>query len=348
MPVNAVTWLAFTPRDTVLVRDGRSFNAGADAMAETVYPWPSTIAGAVGKSYGAEPDEVRGPVLAQSAATGWQPYFPVPADLVRTETDAGTVWRLRPQPADRVVTDLGGGLQWLCPPANADRVVPLEGWLRGDKLTEYLQGGLVAGRYGVSARELRLAEQPLVPEQRVGLARSASRAAMTGYLYQMTHLRPHDGWVLLAECTLKAGWTQTSASPVQLGGRGRQADVAAIEGVAWPQRPEVFPDGKVLVYVATPAIWPDGWRLPVPEQAQLISAAVSRAQPVAMATPGRVFATRTLRWAVPAGSVYLLRFGNGEEAVRWAADHHATAYGLEKKDRIRTAGFGVVLTGVWS
>ena len=54
-----LTWLALTPRDTVFVRDGRSFDAAADATAVTVRPWPSTVAGAVG----AAPDHLLGQAL---------------------------------------------------------------------------------------------------------------------------------------------------------------------------------------------------------------------------------------------------------------------------------------------
>ena len=80
--MTASSWLSFTPRDTVVIRDGRSFDAAADATAQTVWPTPATIAGAVGAAYRAEPREVRGPVLARLAGE-WEPYFPVPADLVR-------------------------------------------------------------------------------------------------------------------------------------------------------------------------------------------------------------------------------------------------------------------------
>lgn len=364
MSGGAVTWVAFTPRDTVLVRDGRSFDAGADAIAETVSPWPSTIAGAVGAAYGAEPAEVRGPVLARWSAGGWQPHFPVPADLVRLESAPDRVCRLRPARAGGgVVTDLGDDLEWLMPPEGAGRTGPLAGWLPGGVLTGYLDGRIAPGPHGGQVPDLRVAgldpalaghgdggnaDGILVPERRVGLARTAGRTAMTGYLYQMTHLRLPDGWALLAACTLGAGWRQPLTGPVRFGGRGRQADVEPAAGVAWPQRPSRFPGGRLLAYVATPAIWPAGWRIPVPPGAGLVAAAVGKPQAVAMASPGKVAGTRVLRWAVPAGSVYLLRFDSENAAERWADDWHGRAYGRREDDRLRTAGFGVVLTGVWS
>ena len=60
--MSGTSWLAFKPRDTVFVRDGRSFNAAVDALAETVRPGPTTIAGAVGEAF--NPAEVRGPAFS--------------------------------------------------------------------------------------------------------------------------------------------------------------------------------------------------------------------------------------------------------------------------------------------
>jgi len=76
----STSWLAFTPRDTVFVRDGRSFDAASDALAQTVRPGPTTIAGAVGRALGKNldavrknPYEVRGPVLAREGRREWEP-----------------------------------------------------------------------------------------------------------------------------------------------------------------------------------------------------------------------------------------------------------------------------------
>ena len=88
------SWLAFTPRDTVFVRDGRSFDAAADATGESVRPGPTTIAGAVGAAFGTNPAEVRGPVLARRDGDTWEPYFQVPADLVVTADGPGRVRRM--------------------------------------------------------------------------------------------------------------------------------------------------------------------------------------------------------------------------------------------------------------
>ncbi len=354
-------WLALVPRDTVLIRDGRSFDAAADTTALTVRPWPSTVAGAVAAAFGAEPgatpdtapgtvpDEVRGPVLGHSAGEEWEPYFPVPADLVQeAEGDKPYALRLRSAAAD-VQTDLDeAGLRWLMPPSGTRKVKPLSGWMPGRRLTEYLAGDFPPGDQGIPASDLGLAD-PLWPELRVGLAREPSRQARTGFLYQATHWRLEEEWGFLAGCVLGDGWDRTAAGPVQFGGRGRMADVEAAGKMSWPGMPDEFPGGRVLVYLATPALWPDGWRIPVPpDDARLAGAATGEPEPVATITPGRNWqATRALRWAVPAGSVYLLEFDDEARARKWAAANHGTAYGRDAGDPLRTAGFGVVLTGVW-
>jgi CRISPR type III-B/RAMP module-associated protein Cmr3 len=355
-------WLAFTPRDTVIVRDGRSFDAGADDSAESVRPWPSTVAGAVRTAYGgdrgAEPGTVRGPVLARRFETGWEPYFPMPADIAAEDGETpGWACLLRPDPELRdVVTDLEGVVGLLSAP-NGAAVQPLPGWLPGASMSAYLRGEFPAGGFDPEELGGRL-DDPLVPERRVGLARTRGRTAMDGFLYQATHLRPRDGWGFLAQCVRPAGWARRARGPVQLGGRGRLADVSVASGVAWPECPEAYPGGRVLVYVATPALWPGGWLPPVPG-ARLAGAAVPAPQPVAVASPyiaardGRsLLETVTLRWAVPAGAVYLLSFDDERSAAGWAHEHHGRALGpalgaTDEEDRVRTAGFGVVLTGIW-
>jgi hypothetical protein len=361
--VSTTQWVAFEPRDTVLVRDGRQFDAGLDATAEPTLPGPSTVAGAVYAAYGGrepEPTAVRGPLFAQQSPVGWTTYLPVPRDVVVPPYGAEVLQRLRPRPAGATVTDLSGDcVQWLVGEGDT-----LSGWVSGQTLSDYLTGqlfqpygeALVADRDRVAVRgEL---EPLLVAEARVGLARDRQRMVRDGMLYQVTHLRAADGAALLVQCVLPDGWDRSPQGPTPLGGRGRLADVHVVKGVDWPPGPQVFPDGRVLVYVATPAIWRTGWKIPLPDDTDLVAAAVDAPQPIATASPRRgMAATRALRWAVPAGSVYLLAFRGkpgqaADRAARWARDVHGKQYGMDHgrapDDKLITAGFGVVLTGVWS
>jgi len=139
-----VTWLVLTPRDAIHIGDGRQFTAGDGTTAETVHPWPSTIAGAVGAAYGMEPLDVRGPVLALQDGDAWEPYLPVPADLAWSGP-GDTVIRLSPGPSGEVATDLGDGLTLLRPTAGDVSARPLRGLLPAAVMTDYLDGTLVGG-----------------------------------------------------------------------------------------------------------------------------------------------------------------------------------------------------------
>jgi CRISPR type III-B/RAMP module-associated protein Cmr3 len=344
-------WLAFTPRDTVFVRDGRSFNAAADTSAATVRPWPTTIAGAVGAAFSKNPAEVRGPVLAHRTRTRWEPYFPVPADLV-VEEGSERVYRLRPQQPDTESrTDLDMP-RWLIPPPDTGKVEPFSdsysGYLMpGSLLAQYLAGALP--KPDTTVQDLRLV-QPLAPETRVGLARDG-RIARSGFLYQARHLRLEDDWAFLAEITEVGEKQPLDAKHVSFGGRGRLADVGEADA-SWPDHGVSKIGKQVLVYLATPAVWPEGWRLPVPEGARLITAATGKPEPATTLTPGRAWKeTRTLRWAVPAGSVYLLEFTDDAAGEAWVGQWQGRALqraAAQDEDLVRTAGFGVALMGVWS
>ncbi|OLT23346.1 hypothetical protein BJF79_14480 [Actinomadura sp. CNU-125] len=57
--------------------------------------------------------------------------------------------------------------------------------------------------------------------------------------------------------------------------------------------------------------------------------------------------TVALRWAVPAGAVYLLRFVDPARAAAWARERHARPWGPPAATRLDTAGFGIALIGTW-
>jgi CRISPR-associated protein Cmr3 len=354
--VTAEQWLAFMPRDTVFVRDGRAFDAAANTTAQAVMPGPSTIAGAVGAALGMEPREVRGPVLGWHIGEEWETYFPAPADLVvRAGVPRPTVHRLVLSET-RGQTDMDGryaglargGPRWLMPPEDIERVDPLHGWLPGNRLASYLAGDLPSPG-GTPRATLSVEEEPLAAEPRVGLARDDERRVRTGYLYQTAHLRPKENWGFLAQCVFADEAEYQLGGPVPLGGRGRLADAEPALQAAWPAHPDGKVGRRVLVYLATPALWRTGWRIPVEPDAELIAAAAGEPEPVATVTPGPGWEkSRVLRWAVPAGSVYLLKFGSDEQGAAWARKVHGTAYaGPDDDERLRTAGFGVVLTGAW-
>ncbi|MFV2194984.1 type III-B CRISPR module-associated Cmr3 family protein [Nocardiopsis sp. LOL_012] len=370
-------WLLLRPHDTVQVRDGRSFDAGTGGSAQTVRPWPSTVAGALASrdgGLGGEPESVRGPVLARrrgSQGREWEPYFPVPADLVHPPR--GDVRRMSAleraedgtrSDLDEEAADHGARLRTFAVPDGVDDPETLSGWMSGRALQDYLHGTLVAPGGRVARRRLRLApEEPFEPETRVGLALDrATRTARQGALYQATHLRLRERWAFAAHVTPHPDRHRPldeATGPVRFGGMARLADIEPAPGMDWPERPLSFPNGRLLVYAATPAVWPGGWYPPIRSSgAALVAARVEEPLAVATASPSRNWAefqnSRSLYYAVPPGAVYLLKFPNADDAERWADQYHGRALPLQERVRrnreisLATAGFGVILTGVWS
>ncbi|WP_431887559.1 type III-B CRISPR module-associated Cmr3 family protein [Nocardiopsis alba] len=366
-------WVTLDPHDTVQVRDGRAFAAGAGGVAHSVRPWPSTVAGALAAALGGEPESLRGPFIAHRDGMEWSPYFPAPLDLV-TEPDAVDVWRLRHprvggggavhedggEDDARIRTDLqASGHPDLVPlslPEGVEEADPLGGLVPGGALESYLHGTLVEAGDVASQDEWDRVAEPVTAESRIGVALDPeSRTVKSGLLYRTTHLRLEEDWAFAVHLTPRPGRhrsVEEVSDPVRFGGLSRLADIASAQVVGWPDPPEDFPDGKVLLYVATPAVWHTGWVPPLPEGARLVSAVIGDSLPVATASPVRDHKnfqrTRTMAWAVPPGSIYLLQFLDPDDAVTWAHSQHGLALGPPARSRWDTAGFGVVLTGVWS
>ncbi|MCM3925951.1 hypothetical protein ND748_30320, partial [Frankia sp. AiPs1] len=242
-------WAVLEPLDTLVVRDGRLFQAGASSMARTTEPSPATIGGAVGQALGGQPGQVHGPLLvrrreqADGAPGRWEPMFPVPSDVVSLpatqasapETQASapvsqasapeavTLSVLRPgEPASPTepYTDLPAELALI----EGDGL-PTGGWWDADTLASYLTDR--------PATPAPAAEwTPWTQENRVGLARDPiARTALDGMLYSLPHLRLTDGVGLAAYCQdlppgcLSRAEPGRPAGTVRLGGEGRRAEV---------------------------------------------------------------------------------------------------------------------------
>jgi CRISPR-associated protein Cmr3 len=269
--------------------------------------------------------------------------FRSPSDLVE-DAAAGTVERLRVgnNATGRVRTDLAGVAEF--PTGQGER---LDCWLDADQLHRYLDGGAEE----VCAELTEERPQPqLVTERRVGLARTPDRTVAPGFLYAAEFWRPAvDGIGFACRVEPGGGPTGLARPVVRLGGEGRHAQVRLHEPdvVSLPLPPGEFEDGRLLLYLATPAIFPDGWRPPV-EPRFLVAACVEGPEAVVGFDGSDADGRPTgwaLRWAVSAGSVYYLRFPPGE-AERFTEHVHGRC--LEQATpRLRTAGFGMCLVGRW-
>lgn len=336
------TWLAVTPLDTIMVRDGRPFQMGASGSAKSVPPAPNTLGGVVGAALGRKvAHHIVGPVIDTQDGL----MFPAPQDIVR---DGSTVRRLKVTARDATaVSDLDFDDRQRLSHHLVGEGDPVPDWLSHPGLTDWLTGDLPGGQ---DVPEPPLWADPAwVPETRLGLARHWSGpligTAASGLLYTMTQLRPREGTRFLVGCVDDAP-LKIRENVVPLGGRGRLAEVAVVTEAVLPGHPEDFPHGRLAVYLATPALLEDRWWCP--PEAELSAVAVAGPQPVASAAPGPDFAgSRLLRWAVPAGSVFFLTFESAGKAKAWALRHHGGLLPDQSPLPIVTAGFGTCLTGRW-
>ncbi|MEU4827761.1 type III-B CRISPR module-associated Cmr3 family protein [Actinomadura sp. NPDC023710] len=353
-----VRWVVLEPLDTVIVRDGRAFDAGAQSQSRTVTPTPTTMAGAIGAAYGAAPgaarsasgsdargrtlpSHVQGPFTVCRAGDGWEGRWPVPADAVAVYGGIERLSLVDPGDAEH---DLSGEVELLLDDGGQDSE-PVTGWWDEQALTEYLHGGTVAQP---------LPDEPWCTERRVGLAREDDRTAKDSMLYAAEHLRFARDHGLAARCL--GGPDHSLAGMVNFGGRGKRAQVHEVPDLTVPEPPGGFDGGRLLLYLATPAIFPGGgWR---PDLARwpgttLVAAAVGRPQVVTTATPRRSDGSvgdGLLMWAVPAGSVYYLRFpseaaaADAAESLRYEPLDQQLING---RNWLSTAGFGLAFTGRW-
>lgn len=335
------TWLAVTPLDTIMVRDGRPFDAGAASSARSVPPAPNTLGGVVRAALGRDvPHHIIGPVIG----TDQGPVFPAPQDVVR---DGQTVRRLRVAERDTsAASDLDFDDRQRLRHHLIGHGDPVPEWISLPGLADWLTGAMAAGQ---DLTDPPLRADPWVPENRLGLARhwSGPRAgtAEPGLLYAMTQLRPHEGTRFLVGCADDKP-IEIRENLVPLGGRGRLAEVTTVTGQILPERPVDFPGGRLAVYLATPALLDA--RLWNPPEAELSAVAIRGPQPVASASPRTGFhGTRLLAWAVPAGSVFFLTFGTPIQAKEWAQRHHGGLLPGQTEQPIVNAGFGTCLIGRW-
>ena len=287
----------------------------------------------------------------------WDAYFPGPADLVQTSDGRRpgcTGWSRAEIDGQ---TDLDAGLA-ARPAGQVGQLAGLSARrTRGGEPLPACPGRTLAPTWRERSPPVTVRRWPGRMARMTRSSRSGgwgSRAtgprARTGFLYQATHLRPEDNWAFLAE---------RASPPTRRPGRSARCSsvaggawpTSATASLTWPQHQAATVGGRwrVLVYLATPALWPGGWRIPSgrrPAGRGGERRAGARRDPNARPRLGR---RRALRWAVPAGSVYLLEFddASGRRGVG-AGDGMGRRTGAIEGSGLRTAGFGVVLTGAWT
>jgi CRISPR-associated protein (Cas_Cmr3) len=376
-------WVLLHPLDVVTFRDGRPFTTGVTATGRTSLPRPSSLGGAIGQALGSNPARIIGPVLVHTGGPVPRVLLPAPADLV-LDRDRGLA-RLHPQDRQTGAARADSGAVTAGDPAAEELPAGVRSDLpdepgcpaelvagRGDPLTINLDADLIERYLAADVTDVleELAagapEPELIREVRLGIARHArsagdgtGRTTIAGFLYQAEFWRPAteivagpDGAATGVGFGCRVVFDGPVPVPrsgmVRLGGEGRQASVTVLSGGDGAPRlpgPQDVSEGRVLLYLATPAVFPGGWRPPLPDGCALVAACTSGPE-VISGIDGTTGRGRPLRWAVGAGSVYYLRFGDPAAASRYAADVHGEC--LEQAEEwMRTVGFGMCLVGRW-
>lgn len=360
------------PSDVWLFRDGRPFAPNERGRAVSLFPpTQRTMQGAIRSARIAQsgasfidqstwppdvgtPDKfgslkIRGPLIGKRKNNGeLQRFFPLAADLTQLQDG----WHVLSPRADDMKTQWpkNAKLLPLLPPRGSEPVKFEGGWMCEDALLAYLKGN-ACGVHVHRNKEL------YVPEPRFGVQiDSHPKRPSEGMLYQVEFIRSEDGVGLLLEVK---GLSLASSGLLQLGGEARAGRYDTVTmGVDLP------PDGRISdtdnplrfkLYLATRALFEQGW-LPKDIDAQtmkgnwcgisltLVSAAIGKPQSIGGRDISRRDQQRSMRRAVPAGSVYFF------ETEARAGDVFEAFDGKCVSDREMDAqiGFGLSYVGGWN
>ncbi len=365
MPVKLVH---LRPREALMFRDSRPFDAGLQVSARSQLPEPGTLFGAVRTAllqqvcadlgaYGqgrrcraceGRPD-CPAVSLAGPAGSAGTPDHPGSLRCLGgvVADEAGTLFVPRPQLLVEVEEGLAiraprrWGGAWNAGVAEAAMPGPA---MREGRLPEWVRVEDLAALLGGRMPELALPGWatdggPALLEPRVGLARTDKGVAMDGYLYRAEFRRYRSGIgpAAVVEAPDGCGWSPT----VHLGGRGRTADVVVAD-LDWPpiERPAAAP-GRYAVAIVTPGWFEAGWHPRLPYGVTVAAAAVAAQEPsqgwdLVRGKP------RPMRWVCPAGSVWWL-----DAATRQAAEHVVGWHGRPLCEDRPHAGYGLAFVGRW-
>lgn len=372
------------PRDPILVRDARPFQAGSRARS-LPFPFPSTIAGAVRTRLGQETTglfdgssihellkhQVRGPFLCEldEQERIREFFFPAPADAVLFEGPSGKALRrqVRPVriPQGGVVDQTECGLVGITPVEVGKPIkLPPRYWS-----WEEMRSWLLAASDRCEVEPERLGCQGPARETRTHVSiREDTGTAEEGRLFQTEGLRFSLAGVGQADQALLS-LSRRLALAVATKSVDRLHGVASLGGErrvsVWrsvreelPRLPEelvkaVIGSRAFRLVLTTPAFFVEGWK---PRallngefgmELELLGAAVGRPEVVA----GWDLAgqrARPSRRLAGSGSVYFLRCTGapGPDAIR----NFLQALWLQSvsdREQDRLDGFGVALIGNW-
>ncbi len=380
------------PFDPLFFRDGKPFTMGDEAVAGSVFPpLPSTIYGALRSAYishngGLErftgggmreqigtPDEpgafaVKGFFLHRTGES----LFPAPLDMCREKIpedlgDGEKLHMLTPVQRDQIPCTLPAGMEtelMLYPPPGL-QVKDCAGYFISQaSMDEYLKGEQ-ATTLGYPLASL------VTREPKLGIRRDGeTHASEEGSLYRITMhrlgTRNRDGSIselsILVECQEMDGFPEKFF--IRLGGDGKTCIAQRLsvtsaarnnEGLGDKVKTAIEKSGRLKIYLATPAIFENGWLPRCAErrgaeialvmdglELKLLHAAVGKPLSVGGWDIHRN-RPKYMRRAVPAGSVYFFEIVKGEatDAIRLLDHANLSDFHPEQ-------GFGLTFVGAFS
>lgn len=302
--------------DTLFFRDGKPFSIGEETWANGLFPPPlSVMYGALRTAYFSEhieelknANEANDPTselrINFSAYYGGGKYFyPCPLDIVQQKDKKGepeySLLGLVERQADCCSSLHGIELPMLL--QSQEQVEPVSGLIDEISLNEYLQSGS-------APLDLLNMDKYLKEEPKVGIGRNNRMGSSDeGMLYRVGMKRMHEMRFAIGYSGLNI-----TGHLMRFGGEGKSVSVSElkespdVQGIKASQNKDDF----FKLYLATPAIFKEGWR-PAPETvpgARLIAAVVGKPQYIGgfdmKPKKGRPSRPKPMRRAVPAGSIY--------------------------------------------
>lgn len=348
--------------DTLFFRDGKPFSVGEESWAEGVFPpFPSVLYGALRTAYFAannhefkkagqkEDDPTLGleikNVYLKSEVNS---LFSMPLDCVKEERQNTINFHLL---KGTKVNDFDGAVSnsstqyVLSLPYRGSQEKALDGiddmLLDRVQLVNYLHNETI-----IRACNLKdfISKEPKVG---IGRDRFRSSSSDTGKLYRIDMSRPAKISGSLSIVVEFSGLDLSRTSLIKLGGEGKSVSCSKESCISIPS-PEVEERNKEFfkIYLATPAIFKEGW-YPELENVEILAAAVGRPVPVGGFDMRAKYENgkwksfpKPLRYAVPAGSVYYCK-GNMLDAIE---KYHGKE-GKSISEERGKEGFGIAYIG---
>jgi CRISPR-associated protein Cmr3 len=311
-----MTVVALKAFDTFFFRDGKPFTMGEETWANGLFPPPlSVVYGALRTAYFSEyieefnnanqaddpSSELR--IYFSAYHGGGKYFYPCPLDIVQKKEKKGepeyNLLELVERQADCCSSLQGLELPMLL--QSQQQVEAASGLIDEISLNEYLQNGSLPPY--ILNMDNYLREEPKVGISRNNLTGSADE----GMLYRV-------GMKRMLEISLAVGYSGLNISGrlMRLGGEGKSVSVSELNENQNVQGMSVLPkkDDFFKLYLATPAIFNEGWR-PAPDKtpgAKLVGAVIGKPLYIGgfdmKPKNGQRPHPKPMRRAVPAGSIY--------------------------------------------